>query len=613
MKKSKICIAVLGLFAASFGVFRAEAQYTPAENFYTAGSSAQFNTFGVAASFTLPGQSGPFCGTHHWSKKNGSVGANTQVVLHDPRSSLITDEPANIWIAWDNNAVNQVSGQGVVCYYASVDSIVGVRAFEARATVSLGSALSGSADASPDLVPLIGPGEPLPAVIYNIVNGSVLNAANTDIRPEDAKFATMRVLTAKGTQVTGRAVTGLGYGPGPVGTAIQDSFSGSLANPVDFSIACGDTDPINSATGCGNSSSNIREYFDVPIGAAPVMVIANVSNTGAGHLGDGNYTNINRFLLGPALEGSVNIIRDLGYTATATCTFSGGCSYSNSSEPIVPLNVFIREPLSGTYNTMEWSVPNALELDASKWSPGSVNGQETGVNPSLSTTCTTKPFTAANCTTSSGNPLWQIVSTGSGNAIRGRAVGTGNMVSSVNNTPDSIGYAFWGFSNYQGKANIKYLTVDGVDPLYSGPSANPNGAGVLPSCTTTGGYATSCPLLPFTNIVNGTYPIWSKYRLMWDPFTASTNIAPFITYYANLAADPVSGSINDMVPLKSLQVFHSHYAQVVQDNGIAYGPNNGFKTGVGETGGDMGGAVLTIQSELEFIADTGGQQVNLVQ
>jgi len=63
-----------------------------------------------------------------------------------------------------------------------------------------------------------------------------------------------------------------------------------------------------------------------------------------------------------------------------------------------------------------------------------------------------------------------------------------------------------------------------------------------------------------------------------------------------------------------MQVFHSHYAQVVEDSGVAFGPNNGFKTGVPETGGDMGGAVLTIQSELDFINDTGGnQQVNLFQ
>jgi len=62
------------------------------------------------------------------------------------------------------------------------------------------------------------------------------------------------------------------------------------------------------------------------------------------------------------------------------------------------------------------------------------------------------------------------------------------------------------------------------------------------------------------------------------------------------------------VPVKNLQSFRSHYAQVVRDNGIAFGANNGFKAGVPETGGDAGGLVMTIQSELDFIADSGGNQ-----
>ena len=580
MKKSRIVLAALSLSAALLCASNAEAQYAPSLNFYTAGSSAQFNTFGIAASFTIPGNSGPLCGTHHWSHKSNSA---LPITLFDPRSSSIIAEPANIWIAWDTNAANQVAGAGVICLYASVVSIVGVRAFQARATVQLAAGLSGSADANPDLVPLIGPGEALPPSIYAAVNGVTLNAANTDIRPEDAKFATMRVMTALGTQVTGRAVTGLGYGPSPIGTAIKSSQTGTVANPVDFAIDPGDVDPIN-------SSNSVREYFDVPIGAAPVMVIANVSNTSSGHLGDGNFTNVNRFMLAKALQGAITHTRDLGYTP---------------SLPDVPFHVFIREPLSGTYNTMEFSIPMAREIEGDSFSPGVVNGQEVGVAPS-NTSCAAFP-----CTVESGNPLWHIASNGS---TRGRVVGTGEMISAVNGTADSLGYAFWGFSTYQGKGNLKYLLVDGVDPLYSGPSANPNGAGVLPGCATTGGYATSCPVVPFTNIINGTYPVWSKYRLMWDPFTASTNIAATMVSYAQKASDPSVGVITDFLPAGAMQTFHSHYAQVVRDNGGAYAPNNGFKPGVPETGGDMGGAVLTIQSELDFINDTGGnQQVNQQQ
>ena len=601
MMKSKFCIAALAFVAATFGVIDAEAaSYTPAENFYTAGSSAQFNTFGLAASSpTL----GAFCGTNHWSGKNGgnATSGKLSISIVDPRSSTILAEPANIWIAWDNNAANGVAGNGVVCFYATVDSVVGVRAYAARATLSLGSNAVGTADAG--LVPLLPAGSALPQAIYNIVNNAVINAANTDIRPEDAKFATMRVMTSTvGAQVTGRGVTGFGYGTGSfAGTPIKSSQSSTVANPVDFTLDCNDTEPVSGATpGCGNAAGSIREYFEVPIGAAPVLVIANVTNTAAGHLGDGNYTNINRFLLRNVLEGNVPSIRDLGYTAawTASSLISG--SWGNGSESAYPLNVFIREPLSGTYNTMEWSIPMSLEMELSQFLVGTVRGQETGVVPS-NTNCTTVP-----CTVNSGNPLYQINAYG---GYRARAIGTGEMITAVANQADSIGYSFWGYSNFAGKQNsIKYLTVDGVDPLYSGPSANPGGAGYLPQAVS-GSY----PNLTFPNVVNGSYPIWSKYRLIWDPFTASTNVAQWVTYFAQLASDPSTGLLTDFVPAQYLQVFHSHYPQVVSDSGVAFSGNNGFKTGVPETGGDMGGAVLTVQSELDFINDTNNQQVGLIQ
>lgn len=634
--KSKLCIAASALVMALLGGASANAQYTPSENFYTAGSSAQFNTFGVAAIGT---NNNGICGQHHWTGKNAGKaypsGSSTQngtytITLVDPRSGSIVAEPANLWVAWDNNAVNQVAGNGVVCFYASVDSIVGVRAYAARAYLSISSNASGASDASTpagstviDQVPLVGAGEALPAAIYNIINNAVLNAANTDIRPEDAKFATMRALTTLGSQVTGRGVTGWGYGPGPIGTAIQSSQSTTIANPVDFTLDCSDTDPVNVNInqGCGGGADNIREYFEVPIGAAPVMVIANVSNTGTGHLGDGKYTNINKNILHNVLEGTIPYVRDIGYNVTYT---AGSPNTWTTTETAVPLNVFLREPLSGTYNTMEWSVPMSLEMDGTQYHPGFVVGMETGVTPSDTTpVCTTKPFTAANCATSSGNPLWQVNSYG---GFRGRAIGTGEMVTAVNATtnPDTIGFAFWGFSTYQGKTNIKYLDVDGVDPLYSGPTANSNGVGVFPQCTTnSNGYATSCPNLLFPNIINGSYPIWSKYRLIWDPFTQNTNIAPYVVAAAQTFSDPTVGLVTDFLPAQYMQTFHSHYTQVVSDSGAAYSGNNGFKTAVNgssqtvnvpETGGDMGGAVLTIQSELDFLTDTGGnQQVGLFE
>ena len=610
MKKSRIFAFAMPVFAGLLCVATANAQeavrrtnsikpeatFAPAETFYTAGSSAQFNTFGIAAAYNIPGQGGQLCGTNHWSAKSSGTGASATIALYDPRSSSIAYEPANLWVVWDNNAANSVAGAGVVCYYASVDSVVGVRSFFARAQLVLSSSLVGTAGTNQ--VPLIGTDTTLPQAIYNIINGSVLQSANTDIRVEDAKFATMRVLTAAGTQVTGRGATGLGYGPFPIGTSIVSSYSATTANPVDFAIVPSDTDPVNSSNG-------IREYFDVSIGAAPVMVFANVSNTASGHLGDGNYTNINRFMLAKALQGTITHIRDLGFTASTTPV------YPITNYPDAPLNVYIREPLSGTYNTMEWSISNAREIQGDDWGPGRVSGQETGVTPSNTAGCTAKPCTNSNVASGgSGNPLYLYTSNGSS---RGRAIGTGEMINAVNVKADTLGYAFWGFSSFAGKASIKYLDVDGVDPLFSGPTANPNGVGVFPTCTTSGGVATSCAGVPFTHIIDGTYPVWSKYRLYWDPNTQATNIAATIVKYAQQASEPSVGIIQDFLPADDMQTFHSHYTQVVTDAGGAYTGNNGFKNGVPETGGDMGGAVLTVQSELDYLNDFNNQQIQQQQ
>ncbi len=576
MKNLKSCLAALSLVAALLCVTNTAQAVTPPQvTFYAVGSSAQFNTFGLAAGATIFA-GGPLCGTHHWTQKSNST---THISLFDPRSSSILNEDGNIWIVWNDAAAAGNPG-GFLCLFLATDSIVGVRGYQASGQLVLPSSLVGVADAN--IVPLLGAGEPLPAQIQSFANGVTFNVAATDIRPEDAKFASMRALTAYGTQVTGRSVTGVGYGPFPIGTSIQSSQSGSKANPVDFAIDPADVDPI--------SGGAVRHYAELSVGAAPLMVMVNKSLNAAGHLGDSSLTSINRFILANALNGGVSRTREL-FAASGLSDFA--------------LHTFIREPLSGTYNTTEWSIANTWETgEDPRFAPPNVYGQEQHINPA-DTSCTVKP-----CTVESGNPLWHIfpnVDSVGNHATRGRCVGTGECVSSVNNTADGLGYAFWGFSNFAGKANIKYLSVDGAEPLYATSSANPNGIGIPPTCSP------SCPLLSFPNIVNGSYPVWSYYRLMYDA-TDPTNVAQTMVNYAQRASDPTLGIFTDMVPAPLMQVFRSHYAQVVRDSGIAYGPNNGFKLNVPQTGGDAGGAILTIQSELDFITDTGGnQQVNMKQ
>jgi len=308
---------------------------------------------------------------------------------------------------------------------------------------------------------------------------------------------------------------------------------------------------------------------------------------------------------GPAISTppAVNVT-NFGFHIRDISTAAGA-----SLVPDFGIQTFVREGLSGTYNTMEWCGPNSWRIAGDpKFAVGQVSGQDANV---------------------AANPLSQTAPNG---GTRKRVIGSGEMVGSVNSNADGFGYSFWNFSSFQGKNcnsvtcvngtnALKYLNVEGVDPLYSGASANPNGVGVLPQCATSGGVIVSCPPLPFNHIVDGTYPVWSKYRAMYDA-TDPTNIATTLigTYAQEIAANPAnggnpgSGILTDFVPVKNMQAFRSHYAQVVRDSGIAFGPNNGFKLGVPETGGDAGGLVMTIQSELDFIVDTGGnQQVNFKQ
>jgi hypothetical protein len=283
-----------------------------------------------------------------------------------------------------------------------------------------------------------------------------------------------------------------------------------------------------------------------------------------------------------------------------------------SAAPDPGIHTYIDVPLSGAYSTMEWCAVNSLRFGGDpRFAVGQVSGQDANVALTLSQTA---PNTGT----------------------RKRVIGSLEMVNQVNSNVDAFGYAFWNFSRFQGRACVsvscvngtnalKYLSVEGVDPLFSGNlgfMANPNGLGVLPQCTTVGGgVIVACETLPFTHIVDGTYPIWSKYRAIYDA-SDPTNIAAAMigTYAQEIAANPPnpanpgSGILTDFVPVKNLRAFRSHYGQVVRTNGMGFSGNNGFKAGVPETGGDAGGLVLTIQSELDFIADTGGdQQINLKQ
>jgi hypothetical protein len=518
MMKFKVVLAGLALCATL--LLASTSSYASTTILFNgAGSSAQFNTWAFAARLRSPS----ICGTHNWSKKNGAA-------VHDSRSANIPDTTGNIWIVWDNS-----TSPTVICAYTNVDSGVGVRAFFAvpTNTVTLNSSDNGSA--GDQLVPTpMPPDEALPSAVFNALQGAAFNAGMTDIRPEDALFATNRALAP----LTNNR-SGLGYGPGPIGQEIKSAFSGKFAIPVAFALS--GTDPISGQpiTFTPLTSST---------GASPVVVFVNSTLSTLGHLGSPQFTNVPRFVLGWAQNGNLTRTRDLA-------NIIGLPSYG--------LHVMLREPLSGTYNTMEFDVTRSVEINSS---------QENNVTPP------------------GDNPLNQHYASG---GSRQRVIGTGEMVAEVGATPDSLGYSFWGFGNFQPVlSTAKYLTVDGVDPIKQ---------------TYTNGAFPSCPQPPcigaltFPNIKNGSYPIWSVLRIV----TVSPMPSGIQQLYS--AALLEASQIPDFLPANQLGVFRSHYNQ----SGVA--GSNGIIAGHPEAGGDMGGAVFSTQSDRDYFADTGVEILQQLQ
>lgn len=517
MAKLKFIVASLSLCAT---VLLASNSYaSPTVLFNGAGSSAQFNTWAFAAELTSPA----ICGSRNWTKTNGAV-------VHDSRSASIPDTKGNIWVVWDND-----NNPTTICAYVSVDSGVGVRAFFAVPTCTNVLASSDNGSSGDNLVPAPFHSDvALPNAVYTALTGAAFNAGMTDIRPEDALFATNRAL-APLTQNR----SGLGYGPPPIGQPILSAFSSKSAVPVQFALS--GTDPIS---GLPISFT----YTTASTGASPVVVAVNKTLQGLGHLGALIFTNVPRFNLAWAQQGLLTRTRDL-------VDFSG--------LPNLPLHVLLREPISGTYNTMEFDITRSLEVGGS---------QETNVTPP------------------GDNPLNQTYADG---GTRQRVIGTGEMISELGAIPDSLGYAFWGFGNFAAvTGTVKYVTVDGVDPIRSIYVT-----GSLPTCPT----PPCVGALTFPNIKNGTYPIWSVLRIV----TVSPMPSGIQSLYNAALQEAVQ--IPDFLPATNLAVYRSHYNQ----SGVT--GSNGLITGLPEAGGDMGGAIYNIQADKDYYADTGMEILGQMQ
>ncbi len=624
--------------------------FTP--NFVGIGSSAQFNTAVYAAidviagqvaagnpNFTLPANT--------WTTKTAQISDTRANIAYG--SSTIQDEGVKGAVVWDNSNVCQV----FVIFNA--DSTIGNRCFFATAKAvapALGTYgacyptepnSSGSnwpTVAGVNLVPgitdvaLAGPLQtwivtsPAPTAkgqspqAQCAQEGAIgattfycfFNAALTDIRPEDALYATTRALSSYNTT---NGVSGLGYNntvcganaahPTLVGCAVTDAFNkGGSFNVVSFKLS--GTDPITTAA--------VPAYTTLTTGVAPVVVLASNKDTSTYGLGktqaDGSYLyqDINRKVLGFIFDGTTACAADL-LPATPSPAAYGGVIPTSSGPG---LQAILREPLSGTYNTFEFTGVRTLTGSAATavavskassitWLTDDDSSQELDPEGNLTTlgpaenygdpACTPFPTGAKAC----GDPLYNpSKSAACSGGFRARSIGTGEEVAATLgldnvsgglSVEDGIGYTFWSYQNIAPAATGcetgvsgdvtcssylgHYLTVDAVDPLFSTEGGsfsptlgatpeNPNGPYNLPQCGAIANGASKnpfpCMQIPFTHIYDGKYPLWSQLRIVTLANVTNKVVIPqgvinVVGYAQSEAAPGSTKQISDFVPFLS--------------------------------------------------------------
>ena len=381
-------------------------------HFVGSGSSAQFTMAAIAADQAAINENNTVYGgaelVQHWTFKNGAT-------VGDNRDTLgrILPELGNVWLVWLQNGSGAATD---VWTDISVDSTVGVRTFSIQENFGTkaspiqvsGGQLQINQPANTAGGALITPNNLWPdnsadvplttsalAAINTSVSGGVhVNVGLTDIRPEDALFATVRSLTALNTTT----YAGLGYtGPtanigAPINTA---QTTGTAATPIKFALG-GKNDPITALP--------VPVYTTIPIGAAPIVFIYN--NGGASSYPIDVKSGVTP---GVHVTGQTYPLADLFNGSTACTNLNPAFdAFSNGAPASQNITVFLREPLSGTMNTTEYSLFRSTGQNSAATG---YNSQEVGViNPTRS------PY----------NPL-DLTCAGGGGA-RERSIGTGEVV-----------------------------------------------------------------------------------------------------------------------------------------------------------------------------------------
>jgi hypothetical protein len=704
--------------------------------FSAVGSSAQTNSFAQAArALTQSGTS--------YNLVSTSKGAT--VTDKRPASGAVSDGANPFWVMWDFNAVCNVyaywtidsgagvkdffayekftNGSGVV--YSSLAAAYGTLT-DSKISSSTENQVGGLPDTQDSQVGVAGSAFETIETALNtlpetrVATGDVLapaycgnttttstaaptqiqcyfNVGATDIRPEDALYADTRALTSYNgydigvnsggtentiTKVGNGELTGLGYNKATsstscvpstaVGCTIVDSFNQAKAfNVVTFKLS--GTDPLAGGT--------LPAYTTLTTGAEPVIVFAH-NGTVFGETTNSvyNFHDINKELLPQLWGGWTHCTGDVIVPTSAAGLGAGS-----------PIQVVEREPLSGTYNTFEFTGVRTLAGSASPFYvptglTGSLppinnvyNSQEEFNDPAKypggnGTACTlTGGYPQSNCFNPRffTPPVSQCPGTTNDIPVTLRAIGTGEMVKATvgtyntgagNATVDnSLGYAFWGYGNFQplcsatggttscpGSYIGHYLTVDGVDPLFLteggqyDPTPNPAGPFNTPYCNVNGTSQT-CFAIPFPHILDGKYPLWSLLRVVTLAPTAKlATPIPVLNMVAEAEIQTASDGLSDFVPFLTdvtgststgkwtgnlnLFVFRSHFKQSSISPANGHTGCSGVFTGVSlqggrssattclvDFGGDMGGTVLPVWKDVDFHGDWSTEEYGLHQ
>jgi hypothetical protein len=662
MQRMKLLLPALALAASV--AFIPAANAAPTVHMMGAGSSALFAPLAIAAVNDIDAAGTP----HHFSIK-GACATSTCAQLNDTRLSGIPIEPANLWVAYVCAAYPCTGANATdVWAYFQVDSTVGDRTFLARLADGTGAVQAlldtcmdtSVADAACESQNLVagsvlfsfgvaaaqsGKGctaagnqcddEFLPTDVLNalVAKAQKLNMAGTDIRPEDALYATERANQAFGT------LDGLGYASSPTanfGASIQSgNGTGATATPVIFALP-GNDDPITT----GLVPPTITTFR---VGESPIVFITNRTNPkglGAPGAAPFQYTNMNdNGAAFPANSPAGNL-----YGGNENCDGASPALNGLGSLADFPLHVLIREPLSGTMNTVEFSSFHILGGAPAPSFPFPSGIRGNSVNDSPTEPTTTQEFDTGNPSVAGNNPLMQKPCNGGGGVVgdRTRGIGTGEIISGngkgaggILNTQDGIGYTFFGFSTVQPIANAccGYLTLDGVDPIfnkYAGGDTLQPGNGQLPTCTV----GTNCTAKQiwtggnsFPHLRDGTYRAWSALRILCDTNdTHCETDAKGVVAVVSKAQDDIHNNVGipDFLPASldgsfgdangdgDLAFVRSHYAfkDSAFQNPNKYAKNHGEEQyvllGVGglpnnlandanpETGGDAGGCIIPV-------------------